>query len=223
MWQFWIGDEQNLKFLWAQYHGKFYKLHIQIWLKLNSPTIVNISIGSYIPSLKLMTGSLREDITWALIEQSKTNRFADKNVSHHKCHELTCNSCLDHVDHAEIALWLNFWCLVYILIYCVYHLIVFWIYDCTNISHTCICIYHLILSCSYNIIVIRRNKHMNTTEYMRSTKNNSYINPMGQYQKFNGIDIATYILYIFTGFMSNNTLMIIGVISPSDLGYASIR
>ena len=45
---------------------------------------------------------------------------------------------------------------------------------------------------------------------------NPKIKPMGWYQKFDGTDIVTYVLYIFTGFMSNNTLMILCVISPSD-------
>ena len=48
------------------------------------------------------------------------------------------------------------------------------------------------------------------------------INPMEQYQKFDGIDIVTYVLYIFTEFMSNNTLMMLGVISPSDPGFSLI-
>ena len=43
---------------------------------------------------------------------------------------------------------------------------------------------------------------------------------MGRNKKCDGIDIITYVLYIFTGFMSNNTLMILGVISQSDLGLA---
>ena len=40
------------------------------------------------------------------------------------------------------------------------------------------------------------------------------VNPIGRYQKFDGIDSITYVklLYIFAGFMSNST-RILGVIS----------
>ena len=30
---------------------------------------------------------------------------------------------------------------------------------------------------------------------------------MRRYQKFDGFDIVSYLLYVFSGFMSNNTLM----------------
>ena len=36
------------------------------------------------------------------------------------------------------------------------------------------------------------------------------INPIGRYQKFDGIDIVTYVSHIFMGFMLGNTLMILG-------------
>ena len=47
--------------------------------------------------------------------------------------------------------------------------------------------------------------------------------PMGWYQTFDGIDIATYVLYVFTGFMSNNTLLILSTSSISVLFIISPR
>ena len=35
--------------------------------------------------------------------------------------------------------------------------------------------------------------------------------------------LMAFVLYVLTGFMSNNTLIILGVISASDLGFALPR
>ena len=80
-----------------------------------------------------------------------------------------------------------------------------------------ILIIHVIYTELYQIITIGRTSKfvhlVKSTCEVSSIALESLINPMERYQKFDGIDIATYVLYIFTGFMSNNTLILLGVIS----------